>query len=179
MTPFNVALQSTLLIALLSGEPTSTPPNFTGTWIPNPANSTQSKTLKETADRGAAAAPPAAPQAIQDKIPAMRMTHSEGRLVIEFLEEDGSVISTTTMTTDGAENLNSRAGGTLTHRSTSTWNGTVLRTAWAIEREGRVVISGTEERERLSPSELKVTTRTEDSKSRSESVILYRLKPST
>lgn len=176
MTPFNVALQSTLLIALLSGEPTGTPPNFTGTWLPDKANSTQSKTLKETAGPGTAPAPPAAPQAIQDHLPAMRMTHSDGRLVIEFFVEDGSVISTTAMTTDGAENVNSRAGGALTHRSTSTWNGAVLRTAWAIEREGRVAISGTEERERLSPSELKVTTRTEDSKSRSESVILYRLK---
>jgi hypothetical protein len=174
MTPLNVALQSTLLIALLSGEPAGTPPSFTGTWLPDKARSTQSKTLKETASPGAV--PPAA---IQDEIPVMRMTHGKGRLVIEFLDGDGSAISTTAMTTDGAENVNPRAGGALTHRSKSVWKGTVLHTTWAIEREGRVVISGTEDRELLSPSELKVTTRTEDSKSTSESVILYRLKPST
>lgn len=173
MTPFNVALQSTLLIALLSGEPASTPPSFTGTWLPDTARSTQSKTLKETTGSGAAPAPPAA---VQGEIPVMRMTHGEGRLVIELLDRDGSVISTTAMTTDGAENVNPRAGGVLTHRSRSVWKGTVLHTTWAIEREGRAAISGTEDRELLSPSELKVTTRTEDSKSKSESFILYRLK---
>lgn len=174
MTPFNVALQSTLLIALLFGEPAGKTPSFTGTWLPDRAKSTQSKTLKETAAPGAAPAPPAPSQTIQDEIPVMRMTHGEDRLVIEFIAGDGSVISATTLTTDGAENVNPRAGGALTHRSKSVWKGAVLHTAWAIEREGRAVISGTEDRELLSPSELKVTTRTEDSKSKSESVILYR-----
>lgn len=107
----------------------------------------------------------------------MRLTHSEGRLGIEFLEADGSVISTTILTTDGSENFNPRAGGALIHKSTSGWKGAALHTRWTIEREGRVVISGTEERELLSLTTLRVVTRTQDSKSRSESVILYRRKP--
>jgi hypothetical protein len=176
MTAFSRILISAIGALLLLVDPVSTPaPNLTGTWVPDMAQSTQSKTLFETAGSGAAPAPP---QAIQDQLPAMRLTHSGGRLVIEFLEADGFVISTTTLTTDGAENVNPRAGGALLHKSTSGWKGAVLHTRWAIEREGRVVISGTEERERLSPTTLRVVTRTQDSKSRSESVILYRRKPS-
>jgi hypothetical protein len=179
MPLFSLILQSAIGALLLLAGPASTPaPNLKGTWVPDLAHSTQSKTLTETAGSGAAPAPPAAPQATQDQLPAMRLTHGEGRLVIELLEADGSVISTTTLTTDGSENVNRRAGGALIHRSTSEWNGAVLRTRWAIEREGQVVISGTEERELLSPTTLRMVTKTQDSKSRSESVVLYRRKPS-
>jgi len=151
-------------------------PNLTGTWVPDPAASTQSKELKQAAQPGAPPAPPAPAQGIQDHLPAVRIRHDEPRVKIEFLEDDGSVISTTDLTTDGAENVNTRAGGALIHRSSTTWDGALLRTAWKIEQNAQVVIAGTETRELTSPDTLVVTTTTEDSKSRSRSVIVYRRK---
>lgn len=73
----------------------------------------------------------------------------------------------------GLENVNSRAGGAMVHKSVSTWVGNTLRTTWKIERDGRVGISGVDERELRAPDTLVVTTTTEDSKSRSRSVIVY------
>jgi hypothetical protein len=103
----------------------------------------------------------------------MRIQHVEPRLTIEFLEAQGGVISATAITTDGKENVNPRAGGALTHKSTSQWDGKVLRTTWKIEQDGRVVISGVDERTLTSPDTLVVKTTTEDSKSRSRSAITY------
>lgn len=104
----------------------------------------------------------------------MRITHASPKLTIEFLEPDGAVISTTAVTTDGKEALNARAGGALTHRSTSAWDGDVLVTTWSLERAGAVVISGVDRLELTSSTTLVVTTTTEDSKSRSKSAIVYR-----
>jgi hypothetical protein len=145
-------------------------PSFTGTWIPDPAASTHRKELKQAAEPGA---PPAVAQGIQDHLPSVRIRHEEPRLTIEYLEDDGSVISTTALTTDGAENVNARAGGALTHRSTSAWDGAILRTTWKLQQDARVVIAGTDASELTSPDTLVVTTTTEDSKSRSRSVLVY------
>jgi hypothetical protein len=152
---------------------TAQAPTLTGTWIPDPAASTQSKELKASPQPGAPPAPPAPSQGIQDRLPAMRIQHAEPRLTIEFFEVQGSVISATAITTDGKENVNARAGGALTHKSTSKWDGQILRTAWKLEQGGRVVISGVDERTLASPDILVVTTTTEDSKSRSRSAITY------
>jgi len=165
-------------LALATASLAAAAPTLTGTWVPDPAASTHSKELKQVAEPGAPPAPPATSQGIQDHLPAMRISHDEPRMKIEFLEDDGSVISTTELTTDGAENVNTRAGGVLTHKSSTGWDGTVLRTAWKIEREARVVIAGTDARELTSPDTLTVTTTTEDSKSRSRSVLVYHRKQS-
>ena len=149
-------------------------PSFSGTWQPDRAASTQSKELKKTVDPNAPPAPPAPSAAIQEKLPALRITHAEPKLTIEFLETDGAVISTTAVTTDGKKALNARAGGALTHRSTSAWDGDILVTTWSLERAGAVVISGVDRLELTSPTTLVVTTTTEDSKSRSKSAIVYR-----
>lgn len=168
-----VLLFTLALIATLASA-SAQPPSLTGTWIPDPAASTQSKELKRTVQPDAAPAPPAPSAAIQQQLPAMRIQHHEPRLTIDFLDSDGSVISTTGITTDGKENLSPRAGGALTHRSTSRWDGKVLKTDWRLEQQKAVmVISGVDQRELTSPDTLVVTTTTEDSKSRSRSVIVY------
>ncbi len=165
-------------LALATASLATAAPTLTGTWIPDPAASTQSKELKQAAEPGAQPAPPAPAQGIQDHLPALRISHDEPRVKIEFLEDDGSMISTTDLTTDAVENVNARAGGALTHKSSSAWDGAVLRTTWKIERDARVVIAGTDARELTSPDTLTVTTTTEDSKSRSRSVIVYHRKQS-
>jgi hypothetical protein len=97
----------------------------------------------------------------------------KSRLILAISLVEGAVISSPTMTFGGAENVNPRAGGALAHRSHPTWDGPILRTTWSIEREGAVVISGTETRELLAPSTLRITTTTEDAKSTSASVVVY------
>ncbi|HEY9421268.1 MAG TPA: hypothetical protein VIW92_07640 [Thermoanaerobaculia bacterium] len=149
-------------------------PSLSGTWHPDRAASAQSKELKTKVDPKAPPAPPAPSAGIQEDLPVMRVTHAEPKVTIEFLEDNGSVISTTAITTDGKDALNSRAGGALSHRSTSVWDGSVLVTTWSLEREGAAVISGVDRWELTSPTTLVVTTTTEDSKSRSKSAILYR-----
>lgn len=148
-------------------------PSLAGTWVPDPAASTQSKELKAAAQSGAPEAPPAPSVGIQDYLPTTRITHVEPRLAVEFLGEDGNIISKLELTTDGRENVNPRAGGELVHKSVSTWVGDTLRTTWKIERDGKIGISGVDERELTAPDTLVVTTTTEDSKSRSRSVIVY------
>jgi hypothetical protein len=166
---FGIALLLGLTLAASGAER----PSFSGTWRPDRSMSTQSKELKTTVNPNAPAAPPAASAAALEELPTLRITHAEPKLTLEFLETDGSVISTTAVTTDGKEALNARAGGALTHRSTSTWDGNVLVTTWSLERAAAVVISGVDRRELTSPTTLVVTTTTEDSKSRSKSVIVY------
>jgi len=165
-------------LALATASWAAAAPSLTGTWVPDPAASTHSKELKQAAEPGAPPAPPAPAQGIQDHLPVLRISHDEPRVKIDFLEDDGSVISTTELTTDGTENVNARAGGALTHKSTTAWDGTVLRTSWKLEQNARVVIAGTDASELTSPDTLVVTTTTEDSKSRSRSVIVYHRKQS-
>jgi hypothetical protein len=165
-------------LALASASLAAAAPSLTGTWVPDPAASTHGKELKQAAEPGSPPAPPAPVQGIQGHLPVLRISHAEPRVKIEFLEDDGSVISTTELTTNGAENVNARAGGALTHRSSTAWDGTVLRTTWKIEQGARTVIAGTDAHELTSPDTLVVTTTTEDSKSRSRSVLVYRRKQS-
>lgn len=148
-------------------------PSLAGTWVPDAAASSRTKELKKAPAPDAPPAPPAPSAAILEKLPGLRIVHAEPRLKIDFLETDGSVISTTEITTDGKENVNSRVGGALTHRSTSTWDGQVLKTSWSLVRGSAVVISGVDLQELTSPDTLVVTTTTEDSKSRSKSRIVY------
>ncbi len=164
-----------LLVVLLglAGAAAAQPPSLAGTWIPDPAASTHSKELKQAVQPGAPPAPPAPPAAIRDQLPTLRITHSEPRLTVEYLNPDGSVISTTEMTTDGKLSASTRPGETLLRKSVSTWDGNVLRTMWTLEQNGAVVISGVDRRELTAADTLVVTTTTEDSKSRSKSVIVY------
>jgi hypothetical protein len=165
------ALAATLSVSIATAD---APPQFSGTWLPDPGASTQTKTLKTVVDPAAPPAPPAAPAAIAEHLPPMRIVQQGSAVTVEFLEADGSVISSTRLTTDGAENVSPRAGGALTHRSTSSWEGPILRTTWVLEQAGKAVISGTDARELVDPGTLRVTTWTEDSKSKSESVLVYR-----
>ena len=165
-------------VALTAASLAATAPSLTGTWVPNPAASTQGKELMQSVSPGAPPAPPAPAQGVQGHLPALRIRHAEPRVTIENLDDDGSVISTIEVTTDGAENVNLLAGGALTHKSRTVWDGTVLRTTWKIEQNGQVAITGTDARELTSPDSLVVTTTTEDSRSRSRSVIAYRRKQS-
>jgi len=162
-----------LLLGLAGAAAAALPPSLAGTWIPDPAASTRSKELKQVVQPGAPPAPPAVSAAIRDQLPTLRIAHSEPRLTIEYLNPDGSVISTTETTTDGKENASTRPGETLLRKSVSGWDGNVLKTTWKLEQNGAVVISGVDRRELTSPDTLVVTTTTEDSKSRSRSVILY------
>ncbi|HXU32093.1 MAG TPA: hypothetical protein VN851_16105 [Thermoanaerobaculia bacterium] len=165
------AIFAVLALSAYAAEPH---PRLAGTWNPDPAASTHSKTLKATVEPGAPPAPPAASAAIAEHLPPLRIAESDSSITLEFLEDDGSVISTTRLATDGTENRNPRAGGALTHRSTAAWDGAVLRIRWSLERGESVMISGTDAYELTDPGSLRVTTTTEDSKSKSESVIVYR-----
>ena len=133
-----------LLAALASATFAATPPDLSGTWVPDPS-----------------------------ALPEMRIVQSGSRITLEFLEKDATVISATNLTTDGRESLNTRAGGALLHRSTSTWHGVVLRTVWKVEKNREVVMAGTDERELTAPDTLVVTTATGNSRSPSRSVIVY------
>lgn len=156
---------------------------YDGTWAPDPAASTHVKTLKAALEpnvQNAPPAPPAAPAAIVEHLPVLNIHQGpDSDFTIAYLDDDGSVISTTEVTTDGVENVNTRAGGALIHRSTSGYddNG-ALRTTWRIEQPGgAVVISGTDRLEHVDGSTLRLTTETEDAKSTSRSVIIYRRAP--
>jgi hypothetical protein len=174
MRASRICFLTLVLISALTGEAIASQlPSLAGIWIPDPAASTHSKELKGAAQPGAPVAPPAPSVGIRDHLPTTLITHVEPRLTVEFLGEDGNVISKTELTTDGKENVNSRAGGAMVHKSVSTWVGDILRTTWKIERDGRVGISGVDERAFKAPDTLVVTTTTEDSKSRSRSVIVY------
>jgi hypothetical protein len=131
-------------------------------------------------------APPAAPAAIAEHLPVLNIHQGPDAaaflqkdrgpdFTFAYLDDDGSVISTTEVTTDGIENVNTRAEGALIHRSTSGYDGNgALRTTWRIEQPGgTVVISGTDRLEYVDGSTLRLTTETEDAKSTSRSVIIY------
>jgi hypothetical protein len=164
-------LSALLAVSALAAE---NHPRLAGTWDSDPAASTHSKTLKAVVDPNAPPAPPAPSSAITEHLPPLRIVESDSAITLEFLEDDGSVISTTRLATEGGENRNPRAGGALTHVSTAAWDGAVLRIRWSLERGESVMISGTDAYELTDPKMLRVTTTTEDSKSKSESVIVYR-----
>jgi hypothetical protein len=159
---------------------------YDGTWAPDAAASTHVKTLKAAADPNAPPAPPPAPTAIAEHLPVLNIHQGPdgpffGKnrgpdFTFAFLDDDGSEISTTEVTTDGAENVNQRAGGALIHRSTSGYDADgAIRTTWRIEQPGgAVVISGTDRLEYVDGSTIRLTTETEDAKSTSRSVIIYR-----
>jgi hypothetical protein len=168
----------TLFVALsLSAFAAEPRPRLAGTWDPDPTASTQTKTLKAAVEPGAPPAPPAASAAIAEHLPPLRIHQTESAVILEFLEDGGSVISTTQLATDGSENRNPRAEGILMHLSNATWDGAMLRVRWSLERGKQVVISGTDTYEMVDPNTLRVTTTTEDSKSTSESVLVYRRRP--
>jgi hypothetical protein len=175
MRIFVTAPTAALVLCLGAGSAVAAaePPSLAGTWIPDPAASTHSKELKQAVQPGAPPAPPAPSAAIRDQLPTLRITQSEPRLTIEYLNPDGSAISTGEMTTDGKLSATTRPGETLLRKSVSTWDGNVLRTMWTLEQNGAVVISGVDRRELTAADTLVVMTTTEDSKSRSKSVIVY------
>ncbi len=163
---------------------------YHGTWAPDPAASTQVKTLKAAVAPNAPAAPPAAPAAIAEHLPVLNIRQGPDfaaelekdpgpDFVFHYLDDGGSLISTTEVTTDGVENVNTRAGGALVHRSTSGFvEGGALRTHWRIEQPGgTVVISGTDWLEYVDGRALRLTTETEDAKSTSRSVLIFHRVP--
>lgn len=166
-----LAFSATLPVSAFAAD---SPFRLAGTWDPDSAASTHSKTLKTTVDPNAPPAPPAPSTAIAEDLPLLRIAESDSTVTLEFLEDDGSVISATRLATDGSENRNPRAGGALTHVSKAAWDGAILRIRWSLEREGSTMISGIDAYDRTDPDTLRVTTATEDSKSKSESVIVYR-----
>ena len=151
---------------------------YWGTWEPDPAASTHAKTLKAAVDPNSPPAPPPVPAAIAEELPLLRINDEGHDFIFEYLEDDGSVISSTKITVDGKENVNSRAGGALVHRSTSGWDGSTLRTSWRLEQSGgAVVISGTDRWDFVHPDTLRLTAETEDARSTSRSVIVYQRRP--
>lgn len=148
------------------------PHDLNGTWVPDAREYRVSKRLKQ-ADPGAEA-PPAATGAPQ--LPVVRIRSTAGAIDFEYLDADGALLSRTTVTTDGAENRNERAGGAVVHRSNARWVDGVLEVQWQLERGGVAMIKG-QDRWRLADdgASLTLTTQTEDAKSVSESTIVYRI----
>src|SRR5262245_39586061 len=92
-------------------------PDFSGLWVPDAGRSSTQKQLKGQTE---APAPPAPPPA--QGLPQVRIEHREPRLTVSFLDAQGELISSLSLTTDGAAAVNERGGG-LVHRSTTVWRG--------------------------------------------------------
>ena len=161
-----------MLVALLQSA-SVTHPDLSAEWVPDPSQYRVSKVLKAS-DPGAPPAPPA-PSGGVPQLPRLRRAHNEPSVVLEYIGHDGVPISSQRLTTDGAENVNERAGGAMIQRSTSRWENGALTTQWRLLRGSVVFISGVDVW-RLSENGTTLTLRSslEDSKSKSETTTVYR-----
>ena len=125
------------LAALLAQPLSAAEIDLRGTWTVTDFK--QSREVKK-ADTKAATTPPATPEP-PSKAPNVRIAHDGGSIVMDFLGEDGKVLSSHRLTTDGAENVN-KSEGALVHRSRSRWSETGLTTKWRLMNKGRLVLSG-------------------------------------
>jgi hypothetical protein len=167
-----------VLPARAASEPAE--PDFTGVWVQDEAALSTTKEPRTASPSGSAvppAPPPPPPSVAAGPPPRLHIGKQGPLLVLELRNADGTKLSTIVLTTDGAENVNSRGEGLPLHRSRSVWNGAVLETVWTIEQNGRVTISGTDRRERTGPDPLVVTTTTADAQSTRRSVTVYRRAP--
>lgn len=146
-------------------------PDFSGLWVPDAGRSSTQKALKGQTD---APAPPAPPSA--HELPQLRIEHREPKLMVSFLDSQGELLSSIAMTTDGAETVNERGGGSMVHRSTTVWRGSALVTTWSLEGGGTRLIGGTDTRD-LSEGVLTITGDVEDARSKSRTVTVYTLAP--
>jgi len=138
---------------------------LSGSW--SPSDHEQTKQPKRPDPQ----APPAPPEG-KPRLPWLRIAHQGASVVIEFIGDEGAVLSSQRLTTDGAENVNKREG--LVQRSRSRWDGHALTTKWRLVSRGRTVMTGVEvwtlsdDRSTLTQS-----SAMEDSKSRTETKTVY------
>jgi hypothetical protein len=124
-----------LVVAFLLARPlAAAEPDLRGTWTVTDYQ--QSREVKKPDPN----APPVPPEA-RASAPAVRIGHDGGSVVMDFLGNDGKVVSSQRLTTDGAENVN-KVEGTLVRRSRSRWSDTGLTTKWRLLNRGRLVLSG-------------------------------------
>ena len=154
-------------------------PDLSGLWVPVPSEFKLTKEPK-TPNPNAPPAPPAplVPPEGSPLLPSVRINHDEPVVLVEYVGSDGAAISSERRTTDNAENVNLRAGGTLTQRSKTRWDNGVLRTELRLMGGDDVVLSAVEHWQ-LSPDRttLTITSEVEDSVSRSRVVTVYRRRP--
>ena len=154
-------------------------PDLSGFWVPVPSEFKLTKEPKTPAPNAAPAppAPPILPEG-SPSLPSVRIDHNEPVVLLEYVGSDGATISSERRTTDNAENVNLRAGGTLTQRSKTRWDNGVLRTESRLMDGDQVILSAVEHWQ-LSPDRttLTITSEVEDSLSRSHVVTVYRRRP--
>lgn len=171
---FNINLVTLILIALLGVE--NQKPNFSGNWKPDETKSSTQKRLKTTADAAKATAPPPPPS--DARLPSEQIEHNEPVLRIVAISAKGERLNEVTMRTDGKEHIIKIGAGAMIHRSKSHWEGDTLVTQWHIERDGKIVIEGVDQRSLSEGGKvLTINRHTEDDKSESDSVIVYRKQP--
>lgn len=161
---------SVLVVAILLAWPLAAAEiDLRGTWTVTDFK--QSREVKK-ADTKAASTPPATPEP-PARSPNVRIAHDGGSIVMDFLGDDGKVLSSHRLTTDGAENVN-KSEGTLVHRSRSRWSETGLTTKWRLLNKGRLVMSGvdvwTPSNDRATLTE---TSAMEDAKTRTTTTTVY------
>jgi hypothetical protein len=173
MTTARCWMPAFLIVALALRIEAAERPDFSGLWIPDAARSSTQKELKGQTDAPAPPPPPAA-----GEIPQLLIEHREPKLTVSFLDPQGELISSLAMTTDGAEAVNERGGGSMAHRSTTVWKGSALVTTWRLESGGTKLIGGTDTRELGEGGRLlTITGEVEDAKSKSCTVTVYTLAP--
>ncbi len=110
-------------------------PDFTGTWQTDESKSTTKITVLKNPDPDAAYAPPPPPPPLGEEPP-------------EVIEQKGNKlkIGEQTFPLDGTENASPMADESLLHRAKAHWDGNKLVTEFAIERDGKTLVKGTQVR---------------------------------
>jgi hypothetical protein len=131
-------------------------PDFSGTWKLNQAASSTKVTPVNNPDPSRPPGPPPPPPARKERPPVV-IEHSQGRLSVWEPSIPGGHQDEKpfTFSTDGSENVNrfSVEDGGAIHRSRSVWKADKLVTEWTLERDGNVVMRGTETRTLLEGSQ--------------------------
>ena len=153
----------------------ATPPDdaaarFVGYWAPDLQSHQRHNELKESR-QGAAIAPPGGLL----YLPKVRVSLNEGALTFEFLNDDGTLSSSTRVTLDGRESINPRGNEGRKHVSTSAWKDGVLKTTWKVLQDGATVMNGVDTWALSTDgTTLTQTSEMEDARSRSRTRTIYR-----
>lgn len=135
-------VEALLLLAVAAAsigpKPAAAEVDLRGTWS---RTDYQQSTEARRTDPKTPSAPPAA-LAAGPAFPAVRIAHDGGAVIMEFLGEDGTVLSSQRFTTDGAESVTRGPERGVVRRTRSRWNETGLITKWRLQRRGRTVMSG-------------------------------------
>ncbi|GEM_PF-5702478 len=122
-----------------------TNPDFTGRWEIDKSASTAKTTFVKHPELHGPPAPIAAEGHAFDTMRPQTIAHREPTLTIADEAEGNRPRRTFKLTTDGKPNVNELPGGGV-QRSSTRWEGKDLVTDWTFDREGQVIMQGTDRR---------------------------------